>query len=264
MIDPLGGVSECRNKSLQLMFLLIGGGEREGSGIDKIRQGWAWQNLQSPALQEQTRPDRVRLILPTVSLLPDESVARLRRRFGEKWDSLSPVEVQALVLADTEGEVANARLRLMCDHHAADLTQLLQRLVNKGLLVQIDQKRGTTYQLPNTPPANGGSLPVNGGSPPANGGSPPEEDLSLLAIAAPAREKARLPQDQMRQIILCLCQGRYLTAAQLAKLLSRNPMKLRDRYLSPLCGEGRLERRFPQEPNRPDQAYTTNPDWKAS
>ena len=38
-----GGVSECRNKSLQLMFQQIGGGEKAGSGIDKIRQGWASQ-----------------------------------------------------------------------------------------------------------------------------------------------------------------------------------------------------------------------------
>ena len=252
-----GGISECRNKSLQLMFLLIGGGEREGSGIDKIRQGWASQNLQSPAIEEQTRPDRVRLILPTASLLPEESVARLRQRFRRTWDNLSPVEVQALVLAETEGEVANARLRLITDHHAADLTQVLQRLVSKGILVQHGQKRGTTYRLSDAPLANGGSSTANGGSSTANGGSSTENDPSLLAIAAAAREQARLPQGQMRQIIVSLCRGRYLTTAQLARLLSRNAMKLRDRYLSPLCEEGRLKRRFPQEPNRPDQAYTT-------
>lgn len=32
-----GGVSECRNKSLQLMFQLMGGGDKAGSGVDKIR-----------------------------------------------------------------------------------------------------------------------------------------------------------------------------------------------------------------------------------
>ncbi len=251
-----GGVSECRNKSLQLMFLLVGGGEREGSGIDKIRQSWASQNLQSPAIVEQVRPDRVRLLLPTVSLLPGEVIGRLRHRFGKVWDRLTPVEVRALVLADTEGEVANARLRLVTDHHAADLTLVLQGLVGKGLLVQQGQKRGTTYQLPNT---NGGVRRTmdNGGSPPDNGGSPPENDISLLKIATAARENRRLPQAKMRQMILRLCQGRYLTASQLAKLLIRNAMKLRDRSLSPLCEEGRLARRFPREPNRPDQAYTT-------
>lgn len=55
----LGGVSECRNKSLQNMFLMIGGGEKAGSGIDKILQGWKSQSWRSPSIEERTRPDRV-------------------------------------------------------------------------------------------------------------------------------------------------------------------------------------------------------------
>jgi ATP-dependent DNA helicase RecG len=35
-----GGVSDCRNRSLQQMFLMIGLGERAGSGMAKIQQGW--------------------------------------------------------------------------------------------------------------------------------------------------------------------------------------------------------------------------------
>ncbi len=34
-----GGISECRNKSLQQMFTFIGAAERAGSGIDKIWSG---------------------------------------------------------------------------------------------------------------------------------------------------------------------------------------------------------------------------------
>ena len=47
-----GGVSECRNKSLQTMFLMIGGGEKAGSGIDKIRQGWRAQHWRLPIIRE--------------------------------------------------------------------------------------------------------------------------------------------------------------------------------------------------------------------
>ena len=36
-----GGTSESRNKALQKMFLLIGGGEHAGSGVARIKQGWA-------------------------------------------------------------------------------------------------------------------------------------------------------------------------------------------------------------------------------
>jgi predicted HTH transcriptional regulator len=33
--------SDCRNRTLQRMFLMIGLGERAGSGMAKIQRGWA-------------------------------------------------------------------------------------------------------------------------------------------------------------------------------------------------------------------------------
>ena len=36
-----GGASDCRNRTLHQMFLLINLGERAGSGVPKIRSGWA-------------------------------------------------------------------------------------------------------------------------------------------------------------------------------------------------------------------------------
>ncbi len=38
-----GGESDCRNHTLHELFLLIGLGERAGSGVPKIRQGWTEQ-----------------------------------------------------------------------------------------------------------------------------------------------------------------------------------------------------------------------------
>lgn len=35
-----GGVSDCRNQTLHKLFLLLGLGERAGSGLPKIKQGW--------------------------------------------------------------------------------------------------------------------------------------------------------------------------------------------------------------------------------
>ncbi len=71
-----GGVSECRNKSLQLMFQLIGAGEKAGSGIDKIMRGWKSQQWRPPEIEEMSQPDRVRLILTMESLLPEKIVRR--------------------------------------------------------------------------------------------------------------------------------------------------------------------------------------------
>lgn len=35
-----GGVSDCRNRTMQQMFLMIGLGERAGSGMSRILHGW--------------------------------------------------------------------------------------------------------------------------------------------------------------------------------------------------------------------------------
>jgi ATP-dependent DNA helicase RecG len=53
-----GGVGECRNKSLQLMFQLMGGGDKAGSGMDKIRAGWRAQHWRSPRLESPRRQVR--------------------------------------------------------------------------------------------------------------------------------------------------------------------------------------------------------------
>lgn len=266
-----GGVSECRNKSLQTMFLMIGGGEKAGSGIDKIRQGWKAQHWRLPIIREQVQPDRVNVVLPMVSVLPKESLQRLRNRFGSKFNRLDGLEVQALVTADLEGTVSNRRLQEVCDEHPADLTKLLHNLVARGYLHQDGQKRWASYRLV------GGSERAATGLSPTPGDSshkadsshkgvvdlshkiedlPPKVLTQLKVIAAPAQQSTRLPPEETRRIILQLCEGRYFTVSDLAELMNRNPNSLRNRFLTPMVDEGLFDRKYPTEPNRPDQAYT--------
>jgi ATP-dependent DNA helicase RecG len=262
-----GGLSECRNRILQNMFSLLGYGEKAGSGFDKIRQGWASQNWRLPIIEETQRPDRVRLILPMVSLLPEESVERVKGRFGTKFKKLSPLEVQALVTADLEGGVSNLRMRQICSEHPTELTKLLTSLVSRGFLQQDGRGRGTTYRLPG--PGDSSHTGDSSHKRPVDSSHKleaiPEEELTMLkVIAAPAFAGMRLPVAETRRMILQLCQGRYFTAADLAELMNRNANGLRNRFLTPLVEEGLLIRKYPSEPNRPDQAYTTKSDWKAS
>lgn len=56
-----GGVSQCRNRSLQRMFALIGSCDQAGAGYRRIREGWRSQLWPEPELSTQTLPDRVRL-----------------------------------------------------------------------------------------------------------------------------------------------------------------------------------------------------------
>ena len=273
-----GGVSECRNKTLQSMFAMLGYGEKAGSGIDKIRQGWASQKWRWPMILEQHRPDRVQLVLPMVSLLPEESLARLRGVLGENLAGLNGREVQALVTADMEGSVTNLRLQQFCTDHTADITRLLQDLVAKGFLQKDGYGRWASYRLserlagsghnkegtPDTTPGDSrhsGTTPVTAGQAPAG---TPEEDPALLTIAEPARKQKRLDPDEMRRLIRALCQGRFLTFRQLATLLSREPNGLQRWTLRPMAQEKQLVLAYPETPNHPKQAYQTNPDWRAT
>jgi hypothetical protein len=76
-------------------------------------------------------------------------------------------------------------------------------------------------------------------------------------MAAPARQRARLPAEEMKNLIATLCTERWLTSRELGQLLQRDADNLQSRFLTAMVREGRLELRFPDVPNRPDQAYRT-------
>ena len=270
-----GGVSECRNKTLQKMFAMIGFGEKAGSGIDKIRQGWKSQKWRWPSIGEQLKPDRVRLVMSMVSLLPEESLARLRAALGEDLDGLDPNEVQALVTADVEESVTNQRLTQFIRMHSSDITKLLQGLVSKGHLFKDGYGRWASYALsdrfriaengstPDTGTTDSGhnegnSVHSDGNSVHNESDTPytkPEEDPQLLAIAKVAREKDRLPPETTKEIIAKLCSGRYLTPLEIGALLTRSKAGIQARFLRPMAQNGELELKYPGEPNHPNQAY---------
>jgi ATP-dependent DNA helicase RecG len=295
-----GNISECRNKALQTMFTQIGIAEKAGSGVDKILQGWKSQQWRRPNVQELTQPDRVQWILPMVSLIPQESLDRLKKFFGEKFDRFTSLEVQALVTADLESSVDNARLRYITGEHTTDVTKLLQNLVAKEVLVQDGRSRWSRYYLPPKPnsvhqsddsvhqdddsvhqsddsvhqsddsvhqsddSAHQSDDSVHQGDDSAHQGDDSAHKRGLSAdemeiltrIAAPARASKQLPPEIIEQTILELCQDRWLTRIEIAKLMDRNPDGLRSRFLSQMVRHNILRLRYPDKPNRTDQAYT--------
>lgn len=258
-----GAISECRNKALQVMFQMLGVGDKAGSGIDKIRDSWKSQHWQSPRLEETQRPDRVLLTLPLVSMLPEPVLTLLAERFGARFQTLDKDSVHVLVTAQMEGSVSNHRLQEILTLHRRDITLLLQSLVKDGFLVPDGFGRGTRYEL-GRGEGEGQRLspPVRRPIPPDKAAIPPDkgshvEEQTLLAIAEPVRSTRRTDPAVTRATILSLCQDRFLSLRQLATLLDRGPETLRDGFVSPLVREGLLELRYPDKPSRRDQAYRT-------
>ncbi len=269
-----GNVSECRNKTLQTMFMMFGAAEKAGSGVDKIFKGWNSQHWRSPLVTDQVHPDRVLWQLPMVSLIPDDSLHRLQLCFGSDFKSFNTQEVQVLVTADIESSVDNARMRQITGNHTADITRILQGLVAKGALAQEGRARGSRYRLAiskrdsvhnegDSVHNEGDSVHNEGDSVHKDPGSvykhelSPEELTNLNKIAKPARENQRLSPKKTEQIIQELCRNHWLSRKQLAELLQRNPDGVRARFLTPMVEHGRLRLRYPDKPNRADQAYTS-------
>lgn len=143
-----GGESDCRNRILHQMFLLIGLGERGGSGIPKIYKGWKSQHWRPPALYEKDDPEQTLLELRMLDLLPEQVMVELRERFGERFDTLTHGERLILATTAIEQVVNHARLAEISDLHPHDLSGCLARLERDGFLQAVGQSRGKVYHLP--------------------------------------------------------------------------------------------------------------------
>lgn len=273
-----GGTSECRNRNLQRMFLRIGGGESAGSGFARIRDGWKSNQWRAPRLvAEGEQLDRIRLSMPMISLMPPEALDELRQKIGPPFGRLGQPAQIALATAMIDGEVTNTRMQDLVADHPADITKLLRDLVAKGLLEADNQRRWTRYRLPaaitprhdlfSTAKEGSSSSPLPGNSPPlmhkgeefgTKGEELAAEGQELKAISARVAGKGKVPREEMEAVILALCAGRYLSLGELAGLLARKPEPLRNKTLTPMVRAGKLRFRYPDQPQRPDQAYTAD------
>lgn len=143
-----GGESDCRNRILHQMFLLIGLGERGGSGVPKIYSGWESQHWRPPALEEKLEPEQTLLLLQMADLLPEPVLTQLKNLFGKKFEALDYTGRLVMATAAMEKVVSHKRLQDICGVHSHDLSLLLSRLVKQRLLESDGKSRGTVYFLP--------------------------------------------------------------------------------------------------------------------
>jgi ATP-dependent DNA helicase RecG len=289
-----GGEADCRNRTLHKMFRLVGVGEQAGTGIPKILHGWRTQHWNPPNLHDTSTPyDQTLLELRMIDLFPDEVMIGLKERFGVAYEGLSYPERVALALAASEGTVNHARLRAITTEHSVDLSKTLQHLTQTDML-QSTGGRGAVYHIPGqgipTPddvfgptsrfsvpssPNLEGSSPNLGENRDAEGcllsdqlDLPVVDDLQLLSLpfrsrmellAAEPRSKGKVDRQVLIDVILKLCDEKFVTLHCLAGLVKRKPDTLRDQYLKILVRERKLRLAFPKTPTHERQAYTTAP-----
>ena len=77
----------------------------------------------------------------------------------------------------------------------------------------------------------------------------------LEKLAAEPRTKGKLPVETMKEVVLHVCSGHYVTLSCLAQLVNRDPDAFRQQYLKPLAKDGKLRLAFPTAPTHAKQAY---------
>jgi len=76
-------------------------------------------------------------------------------------------------------------------------------------------------------------------------------------MASEPRVKGKVDRQVLIDVVLKLCEGRFVTLRSLAELVNRKPGTLRDQYLKTLVRQRQIRLAFPKTPNHERQAYTT-------
>lgn len=166
-----GGESDCRNRILHQMFLLIGLGERGGSGMPKIFSGWQSSHWRQPLLREKDEPEQTLLELHMLDLLPPTVLEALRAQLGSAFDRVDALGRVILATAMIESVVNHARMTEICADHPHDISLALARLEREGFLLSQGQSRGKVYHLPGAAPVSPEQVFSGAGSSGSNGGS---------------------------------------------------------------------------------------------
>jgi len=80
----------------------------------------------------------------------------------------------------------------------------------------------------------------------------------LEGMASASRANGKVDRQVLIDVVLQLCEGRFVTLRCLVELVNRKPDTFRDHYLKMLIRQRQLNLAFPKTPNHERQAYTTN------
>jgi ATP-dependent DNA helicase RecG len=289
-----GGISIPRNNSIQTLFVLLGFGEKAGSGSTRIFSAWEGLHWRKPYIQVSHQPSRFDLFLRMESLISPKSMDALVALYGEEIRSLYGNALIALTTAQIEGAITNTRLQQLIGVHSSEISKLLKELCGGGYLLPSGKGRGTVYQL-NTQflplreeskqviaPGIQGILFENNH---AENNSPhvrvdtlgakedtsgAKEDTSALKEdtsgakedTSGAKEdtsivQQRLKPDVLNRLILEFCQTEFKSVEEIGEHSGKTPKYLKDKVIPRLIEHKMLERLYPGTPNHPNQKYKT-------
>jgi ATP-dependent DNA helicase RecG len=269
--------SISRNDKIGLVLHDLNIAETKGTGIRTMREGMKEANLSVPLFESDREGNKFVLTLLSHHFFNEKDLQWLKL-FSE-FD-LSSEEARALLVIREMGAITNADYRNINCVDTLSASASLRRLRDFGLL-ESKGKSSQTYYVPGktialkeaetlnkpsistelTPQVSPLSteLTPNIMSLPSelNTLSSELDSLPLELKQALTSLGSRSSPDNIKNLILSLCTFKPFKLPELAGLLKRHDVYVRQNYLVPLIKAGKLQYLFPYQPNHPQQAYKT-------
>ena len=249
-----GGISECRNPALQLMFMLIGRAEKAGSGVDKIMTGWKSSLWRSPFIELESQPDRVKLTMPMFSVIPESVLKELNERF-DNIEYLTADELTILSFTTIEGSISNQRLQYVLNIHSTDISVMLKKLCDNNFLESDNKGRWTTYKLKNR--VDSSASKVDSFAPKVDSSVPKVDSSATKVDSSDKKIPLQLKRDELESLIMEACRDRYMKLEDVAIQINRSVDYLKNKIFPKMIREGKLEKKYPYTHTHPEQAYIT-------
>jgi ATP-dependent DNA helicase RecG len=259
-----------RNPRLMRTLVDLGLTRDQGEGIPRMFAEMEDAFLPAPRIEPTAR--NVSVVLGNTTTLTEADRTFVERLAAEE---LTQEEFRALLQAHRHTQVDNASLRQLMGLDTLAASQILRRLRDRSML-ELHRAGAQSYYtlgpglLAGDRPGQGnlgldrGGLAADrGGLPTDRGGLSSDRggleldrgglDPALQQLLASLGSRPR--KEKLRQAIRQLCSDQWRSVAWLAGLLKLKPRNLADRHLTPMVKDGLLERRFPDIPSHPEQAY---------
>lgn len=141
-----GGESDCRNRTLHQMFLLINLGERAGSGVPKIRAGWAAARHELK-LSDSFEPfEQTRLEMLWGQTLPESDGVNDGVNDGVS-DGRKTVETTVLALLRAEPNLTIPLLAEKTGKSHSTIERLLRKLREQGVIQRIGSDKTGQWKI---------------------------------------------------------------------------------------------------------------------
>lgn len=147
----VGGVSDPRNATMLKIFSFVEIGERAGSGLPKIHDGWTSCGYEPPEYEESFDPDRTTLILPLKREKQAAKTGQKNRpkKTAEKTGRITMTqEAEVLALLGGGNPAGRSVIAEALGVGPSRVKDILSGMLEKGLIVSEGSGRARVYRLP--------------------------------------------------------------------------------------------------------------------